>query len=260
MSVYNHKNQLEIGPNPVLADTASNFWNEVKSNGYDVRFTDQYGQEVNFWYPVAMFDKTNRKAHFFVKVPAGTTEIRIYWGNENAGVSGYMQASQVAEWVHTFEVGDEGWHYETGWGDEYTGHSEGRDGVHVLEGSYAYKMYMYSKGPEAIAWHRWASQVTGKSVVAYINYTHSQNASAEVLYIKLLLGDKDAEADLSKENTWQLLQVYSSSAEIPKLEVRAKTIEHWGSAQIDVYTWIDMVMALKPVDPVDFNVIEFISG
>lgn len=70
----------------VLVDlTSVNFPTHVNSSGADLRFVDVSGNELSYW--IESWDHANRLAKIWVKVssvPAGNTNIRMYYGNPNA--------------------------------------------------------------------------------------------------------------------------------------------------------------------------------
>jgi len=79
---------------------ASDFWNNVKSDGSDIRVFNQNREQRYFW--IEEFDYNNHKAVIWVKVEAGDTELNIAYGNPNATKSSYENGEQVFEFFDDF--------------------------------------------------------------------------------------------------------------------------------------------------------------
>ena len=80
---------------------ASEFWNNVKSDGSDIRIADQNYAQLYFW--IEEFDYSGKYAVIWVKVEAGTSELYIIYGNANALLSTYNDGEQVFEFFDGFE-------------------------------------------------------------------------------------------------------------------------------------------------------------
>jgi len=84
----------------------SEFWNNVKSDGSDIRIADQNYAQLYFW--IEEFDYSGKYAVIWVKVEAGTSELYIVYGNANALPSAYNDGEQVFEFFDDFDT-DEKW-------------------------------------------------------------------------------------------------------------------------------------------------------
>jgi len=82
----------------------SEFWNNVKSDGSDIRIADQDYAQLYFW--IEEFDYSGKYAVIWVKVEAGTSELYIVYGNANALPSAYNDGEQVFEFFDDFETLD----------------------------------------------------------------------------------------------------------------------------------------------------------
>jgi len=82
---------------------ASEFWNNVKSDGSDIRIADQNYSQLYFW--IEEFDYSGKYAVIWVKVEAGTSELYIVYGNPSATKSAYENPEQVFEFFDDFEDG-----------------------------------------------------------------------------------------------------------------------------------------------------------
>ena len=80
---------------------ASDFWNNVKSDGSDIRVFNQNKEQRYFW--IEEFDYNNKKAVIWVKVEAGDTELNIAYGNPSALRSSYENGDLVFEFFDDFE-------------------------------------------------------------------------------------------------------------------------------------------------------------
>jgi len=80
---------------------ASDFWDDVKSDGSDIRLADQSYEQLYFY--VEEFDYANSYAVIWVRVPAGTTELYIAYGNPSATKSDYEDPIQVFEFFDDFD-------------------------------------------------------------------------------------------------------------------------------------------------------------
>ncbi len=69
--------------------SSSNFPTNARSDGADVRFTDNNGNELSYW--IESWDYSGRSAKIWAKVSSiaggGTASIRMYYGNPSAGSS-----------------------------------------------------------------------------------------------------------------------------------------------------------------------------
>ena len=79
---------------------ASDFWNNVKSDGSDIRIADQNYSQLYFW--IEEFDYANKKAVIWVKIPANTTELYIAYGNADALPSAYNSGENTFEFFDDF--------------------------------------------------------------------------------------------------------------------------------------------------------------
>ena len=91
----------------VLTSTNFNAWDHiVGSNGEDLRFIDEYGNELSYW--IEYFDKVNKLGIIWVKVPyipaSSTTKIYMLYGNPNAQSN--SNGSAVFEFFDDFEQFD----------------------------------------------------------------------------------------------------------------------------------------------------------
>ena len=77
---------------------ASDFWNNVKSDGSDIRIADQNYSQLYFW--IEEFDYSGKYAVIWVKIPANTTELYIAYGNPDALPSAYNDGEQVFEYYN----------------------------------------------------------------------------------------------------------------------------------------------------------------
>ena len=80
---------------------ASDFWNNVKSDGSDIRIADQNYAQLYFW--IEEFDYSGKYAVIWVKIPANTTELYIVYGNANALPSTYNSGENTFEFFDDFE-------------------------------------------------------------------------------------------------------------------------------------------------------------
>jgi len=83
---------------------ASDFWNNVKSDGLDIRLADQDYSQLYFY--VEKFDYSGKYAVIWVKIPANTMELYIAYGNPSATKSSYEDPTQVFEFFDDFETLD----------------------------------------------------------------------------------------------------------------------------------------------------------
>jgi len=83
---------------------ASDFWNNVKSDGSDIRVADQNYEQLYFW--VEEFDYANSYAIIWVRIPEGTSELYIAYGNSQATKSSYEDGEQVFELFDGFDGAD----------------------------------------------------------------------------------------------------------------------------------------------------------
>jgi len=81
---------------------ASDFWNNVKSDGSDIRIADQDYSQLYFW--IEEFDYSGKYAVIWVKIPANTTELYIAYGNPSATKSAYENGEQVFEFFDDFST------------------------------------------------------------------------------------------------------------------------------------------------------------
>jgi len=80
---------------------ASDFWNNVKSDGSDIRVFNQNKGQRYFW--IEEFDYNNSRAIIWVKVEAGDTELNIAYGNPSALPSSYNNPKEVGLFFTDFE-------------------------------------------------------------------------------------------------------------------------------------------------------------
>jgi len=83
---------------------ASDFWDDVKSDGSDIRVADQNYQQLYFY--VEEFDYANSYADIRVRIETGTTELYIAYGNPLATKSSYEDPTQVFEFFDDFNDAD----------------------------------------------------------------------------------------------------------------------------------------------------------
>lgn len=88
VSVYNSQGTLKT-----QGAVASDFWNNVRSDGYDIRLFDQSANQLYFW--IESFNYSNQRAVIWVKIPTGTSELNIAYGNPLASMSSYNNPNQV---------------------------------------------------------------------------------------------------------------------------------------------------------------------
>ena len=102
-----------------IDNSDTNFWNNVKSNGGDIRFidSDNTTQLNNYW--IENFDYTGKTANLWVKIPniqAGGKTIYLYYGNngeattanfDNTFTKNYNDTGLAGLW-HFDENGDRG--------------------------------------------------------------------------------------------------------------------------------------------------------
>lgn len=81
---------------------ASDFWNNVKLDGWDIRVFNQNKEQRYFW--IEEFNYNNKKAVIWVKVEAGDTELNIAYGNPSATKSNYEDPEQVFEFYDDFNL------------------------------------------------------------------------------------------------------------------------------------------------------------
>ena len=79
---------------------ASDFWNNVKSDGSDIRIADQNYSQLYFW--IEEFDYSGKYAVIWVKIPANTTELYIVYGNPDALPSAYNSGKNTFEFFDDF--------------------------------------------------------------------------------------------------------------------------------------------------------------
>ena len=82
---------------------ASDFWDNVKSDGSDIRIADQNYSQLYFW--IEEWDYSGKYAVIWVKVEAGTSELYIAYGNADALPSAYNDPNQVFELFDDFNDG-----------------------------------------------------------------------------------------------------------------------------------------------------------
>jgi len=83
---------------------ASDFWNNVKSDGSDIRVADQNYSQLYFW--IEEFDYSGKYAVIWVKIPANTTVLYIVYGNPSATKSNYENGDKVFEFFDDFNTLD----------------------------------------------------------------------------------------------------------------------------------------------------------
>jgi len=79
----------------------TDFWNNVKSDGTDIRVFDENQNQLYFF--VENFDYTGQSTTIWVKVEANITELNIAYGNPNALKSSYEDYNQVFEFFDDFD-------------------------------------------------------------------------------------------------------------------------------------------------------------
>ena len=99
VSVYNAKGDLKA-----QASIASEFWDLVRSDGYDIRAFDHLFNQLWFW--VEEFDYTNKIAKIWVKLPENSEELNIAYGNPSAMKSTYENGEYVFEFFDDFNDQD----------------------------------------------------------------------------------------------------------------------------------------------------------
>jgi len=78
------------------------FWTYVRSDGLDLRAFDQAKSQLYFY--VESWDYVNQKATIRVKLPSGSTELNIAYGNQSAIKSDYEDPERVYDFY---------WHYSS---------------------------------------------------------------------------------------------------------------------------------------------------
>jgi len=81
------------------SDIASDFWNNVKSDGSDIRVFKEDKTQLYFW--IEKFDSVNKEAIIWVRLPKNATELNIAYGNPSALPSNYNDGK------HTFMFFDD---------------------------------------------------------------------------------------------------------------------------------------------------------
>ena len=76
------------------------FWNNVKSDGTDIRVFDENKNQLYFF--VETWDYANQQAIIWVNLPANAQELNIAYGNPNALQSTYNNPDQVFEFFDDF--------------------------------------------------------------------------------------------------------------------------------------------------------------
>jgi len=99
---------------PVIIDgTYEQFWEKVKADGGDIRFTDSAGNELEYF--VTLWDFQSRTARILVRVPyvvaQGTGDITLFVGNTNAetmsdpyGLFTYAEEQEVQQITNVTNV------------------------------------------------------------------------------------------------------------------------------------------------------------
>lgn len=80
---------------------ASDFWDNVQSDGSDIRVFDQAKDQLYFW--IESWDYSGQNAVIWVKLPAGSSELNIAYGNPSATKSSYLDGEQTFELFDDFE-------------------------------------------------------------------------------------------------------------------------------------------------------------
>ena len=96
VSVYNVDWELKV-----QSAIASEFWELVRSDGFDIRAFDHLFRQLWFW--VEKFDYTNKKAKIWVRLPENSKELNIAFGNEKASKSSYNNVDEVFEFFDDFD-------------------------------------------------------------------------------------------------------------------------------------------------------------
>jgi len=82
------------------------FWDYVSSTGDDIRFANQTSQ-LYFW--IQDFNATAQTATIWVNISAGSSELRLYYGNSLALQSSYENGSKVFLFFDDFNTLDTKW-------------------------------------------------------------------------------------------------------------------------------------------------------
>jgi len=83
------------------SNIASEFWNLVRFDGYDIRVFDHLFRQLYFW--VETFDYNNQYAEIWIKLPANSEALNIAFGNSSANQSNYNNLTQVHDISTDFE-------------------------------------------------------------------------------------------------------------------------------------------------------------
>jgi len=97
VSVYNSTGSLKV------SGYCPAFWSYVNATGADIRVTNQ-SSELYFW--IQDFNTTAKTATIWVNIPAGSSELRLYYGNSLALPSGYENGSKVFLFFDDFNTLD----------------------------------------------------------------------------------------------------------------------------------------------------------
>jgi len=101
--VYNYDEALKAH-----ASIADEFWNLVRSDGFDIRVFDELFKQLYFY--IDTFDYTNKLLKMFVRLPAYTKELNIAFGNPLAGKSQFESGFDTFIVFSDFETKTlEGW-------------------------------------------------------------------------------------------------------------------------------------------------------
>jgi len=96
VSVYSMEDVLKT-----QAAIADDFWANVKSDGSDIRLADQdYSQ---LYFCIEQWDYANKSATIVVRIPAGTIELVLAYGNPHATKSSYENPSKTYELYDHFD-------------------------------------------------------------------------------------------------------------------------------------------------------------
>jgi len=91
-----------------LSDTTSgvwtDFWNNVKSDGSDIRVFNQNLAQMYFW--IENWDYANQTATIWVRLSANSSEINIAYGNDSAAKSVFEDGDGVFEFFDDFDTLD----------------------------------------------------------------------------------------------------------------------------------------------------------
>ena len=265
---------------------ASDFWNNVKSDGSDIRIADQNYSQLYFW--IEEFDYANKKAVIWVKIPANTTELYIAYGNPSALPSAYNDGEQVFELFDDFSGTELD---TTKWEVEFKGNSYSvSDGIlHVDDSdSGLAKSLFYSKQTFDYAV---IIEMRARGSISRIGTLAVDKAQDFIRWHWLWRDDMNALSDLKYSDTTQIIEQYKVgfttyenewhyfktifNGDYAKGYVRNEqrgsesTVEYTfgrslgtyqvGFACVQTIMEVDWVRVLKLADPAEFGTAEVIT-